>query len=375
MSTLMTFILVISLLVMLVCLVLALYQFITKKKSPKRSLIAAGISFMVMIAAALALPADETAEPEADTDAETSETKAEEKAEKEEEIPELSISLKDDFSDGVLLKQTSVTLEGEAKEANECTVNGRKVELDKDGNFSTVINLQEGANKITVKAAYTVDGKVKATKEKTIEIMRENPDITLTVPAAQTIQEKTYTLKGTTEPGATVTLYKESTKLKTTNANSKGEYIFTVDTATVGQYHLVVEAAKADFNTVTKKVDITREMSEEEELASKRANAQSIGYAHLEKNPDRYSGEYVKYRGEILQILEEGVYTVIRLAVTPTSYGYDYGDVIWVEYIGLTDFVEGDVVTVYGTISGDYSYQSTAGWTITIPAMTADTIE
>ena len=331
---------------------------------------AAGISFVIMFAAAMALPADETAEPEERENPVATEVKAE-----EEEIPELSIVLKDDFSDGVLLKQTSVTLEGEAKEATECTVNGREVELDGNGGFSTVINLQEGANNITVKANYTVDGKVKATEEKTIEIMRENPDIKLTVPAAETIQEKTYTLKGTTEPGATVTLYKEKTKLKTTNANSLGEYIFTVDTATVGQYHLVVEASKADFNTMTKKVDITREMSEEEELASKRANAQTISYAHLEKNPDRYSGEYVKYRGEILQIMEDGIVTVIRLAVTPTSYGYDFNDVIWVEYIGLTEFVDGDVVTVYGTISGDHSYQSTAGWTITIPAMTADTIE
>ena len=57
------------------------------------------------------------------------------------------------------------------------------------------------------------------------------------------------------------------------------------------------------------------------------------------------------------------------------KFSKHYGDVISVEYIGLTDFVEGGVVTVYGTISGDYSYESMAGWTITIPAMTADTFE
>ncbi len=83
----------------------------------------------------------------------------------------------------------------------------------------------------------------------------------------------------------------------------------------------------------------------------------------------------MKYTGKVLQINEGFITTDIRLAVTKTSYGYSVNDVIWVEYIGTTDFVEDDIVTVYGEITGSYSYTSIAGWKITLPSMDADTIE
>ena len=86
--------------------------------------------------------------------------------------------------------------------------------------------------------------------------------------------------------------------------------------------------------------------------------------------------DYVKYTGKILQISEGLFKTSIRLSVTKSSYGwYSANDVIWVEYIGSTNFVEEDIVTVYGEITGTHSYTSIAGWKITIPSMDADTIE
>lgn len=106
-----------------------------------------------------------------------------------------------------------------------------------------------------------------------------------------------------------------------------------------------------------------------------KAEAKTIEYAKLEKNPDRYAGEYVTYTGEIVQIMEDEDFTVMRLAVTKTSYGYDINDIIYVEYEGLTDFVEEDIVTIYGQVYGSYTYQSQAGWDITVPAVIADFVE
>ncbi|KYG90881.1 hypothetical protein A0U40_17585 [[Bacillus] sp. KCTC 13219] len=110
-------------------------------------------------------------------------------------------------------------------------------------------------------------------------------------------------------------------------------------------------------------------------IAEKKANAQPIPYPQLKKNPDRHKGEYVKYVGKILQIMESDDITHIRLSVTETDYGYDYDDVIFVEYLGLTDFVDEDIVTVYGEIYGSYSYESQAGFKITLPGLLADTVE
>ena len=119
---------------------------------------------------------------------------------------------------------------------------------------------------------------------------------------------------------------------------------------------------------------IEEEEKAAKELAEKKANAEPIPFKQIDKNPDRYAGEYVKYRGEIIQIMESEDSTVIRLAVTKTSYGYDYNDVIYVEYGDWTEFVEEDVVTVYGTIYGSYTYTSQAGYEISLPSLIADEV-
>lgn len=111
-----------------------------------------------------------------------------------------------------------------------------------------------------------------------------------------------------------------------------------------------------------------------EELAEKKANAEPIEFKQLEKNPDRYTGEYVKYTGEIVQIIESDDYTNIRLAVTKDSYGYSYDEIIFIQYDGLTEFVEEDVVTVYGTVYGSHDYTSQAGYELSIPGVLADEI-
>lgn len=111
------------------------------------------------------------------------------------------------------------------------------------------------------------------------------------------------------------------------------------------------------------------------EQAAKKASARTIDYAHLKKNPDRYKGEYVKYTGEIIQILEGNNITNIRLAVTKTAYGYDFNDVIFIEYDGYTDYVDGDIITMYGEVYGTYSYESQAGFNISLPGVIAKEFE
>jgi len=124
-----------------------------------------------------------------------------------------------------------------------------------------------------------------------------------------------------------------------------------------------------------KKAEEEARIAAEKAEAEKKANAQPIEYAQLIKNPDRHAGEYVKYTGEIAQIQEGDNSTVIRLAVTQESYGWNPNDIIWVEYDGYTEYVDGDVITVYGEIYGSHTYTSQAGWEITIPAVIAESFE
>jgi uncharacterized membrane protein YcgQ (UPF0703/DUF1980 family) len=132
--------------------------------------------------------------------------------------------------------------------------------------------------------------------------------------------------------------------------------------------------AKAQAEKEAKEAEEAKAKAEQE-AKEKKENAQPIEYAQLEKNPDRYTGEYVKYQGQVVQIQEGDNITNIRLAVTQDSYGYNSDDIVYVEYEGYTDFVDEDIVTVYGEVYGSYSYTSQAGWEITLPAVIADTVE
>ena len=244
-----------------------------------------------------------------------------------------------------------------------------KVKTGKDGSFSFKLNtFKEGTYTYTISSS--LRGYNTSTEEITLD--RTWKAVKLDVDYESSIQTKTTTIKGTTQAGASVTIHKGDSKVGATKAGKDGKFSMKVDTAEEGTYDFTVEAKLKGYNAHSEDISIERTMS----AAEKRASAKTISFAQLEKNPDKYDGEYVKYTGEILQISEGYFMTGIRLAVTQTSYGwYSADDVIWVEYVGTTDFVEEDVVTVYGEITGTYSYTSIAGWEITIPAMEADTIE
>ncbi len=92
----------------------------------------------------------------------------------------------------------------------------------------------------------------------------------------------------------------------------------------------------------------------------------SITYGHLKKNADKYYGEAWAFTGKVLEIYESGGRTGGRVGIG--SYGLD---AIWVEGAFATDFVEGDRVFVIGKLRGTKTYESQAGWTITIPQIEA----
>ncbi|WP_157827632.1 hypothetical protein [Niallia nealsonii] len=61
--------------------------------------------------------------------------------------------------------------------------------------------------------------------------------------------------------------------------------------------------------------------------------------------------------------------------MTKESYGYDVSDVVYITYAGTTEFVEEDIVTVYGTVKGSHTYEPQAGHQITLPHIEAEFIE
>ncbi|MBP1934405.1 hypothetical protein [Ammoniphilus resinae] len=99
-------------------------------------------------------------------------------------------------------------------------------------------------------------------------------------------------------------------------------------------------------------------------------SAQNIPYKVLNKNPDSHKGQRVTYYGNVQQIMEEGDTTFMLLNVTDQGYGI-WDDTIAVNFDGKIDVYEGDMIQIWGEVTGAFSYDSVAGWKITVPSVKA----
>ncbi|MGN0962271.1 MAG: hypothetical protein ACI4PP_01685, partial [Clostridia bacterium] len=148
---------------------------------------------------------------------------------------------------------------------------------------------------------------------------------------------------------------------------------------TYGDWIVTKEATESSAGTRHKECTVCGEKTGDESFTLsleeiKDSYNTGITYNQLARTPDDYEGEKVKFKGRVLQVVE-GSYGVTSLRVA-TKGRYD--NVIYVTYLSSiveSRVLEDDTVTIYGTSSGLFSYESTGAGTITIPAVSADYID
>ena len=109
--------------------------------------------------------------------------------------------------------------------------------------------------------------------------------------------------------------------------------------------------------------------------ASKAEYSSDYSYNTIARDAENYKDTKVKFRGKVLQEGSFGIdgMNYIRLAVDS-----NYDTVLFVTY--TTDQVTGriledDILTIYGTVVGDYSYETVMGATITLPWVLSQIID
>lgn len=98
-----------------------------------------------------------------------------------------------------------------------------------------------------------------------------------------------------------------------------------------------------------------------------------ITYDQLARRPDDYEGEKVKFTGKVIQVLEGDAINNIRFAVNS-----NYDTLLLCKYnknIVESRVLEDDVITIYGTSGGLFTYESVAGTSITLPLVYIEKIE
>ncbi len=106
-----------------------------------------------------------------------------------------------------------------------------------------------------------------------------------------------------------------------------------------------------------------------------KASCNVISFQELNSNVNKYNGQHLKFTGQIVQINANNGRTEIVLSVTQVNGGWSTSDLIFVTYNAQTTFKNGDIVTVYGDVSGTYNYISVSIGDLILLKITARYIE
>lgn len=119
-----------------------------------------------------------------------------------------------------------------------------------------------------------------------------------------------------------------------------------------------------------------KKQAEQEEQNFKKS-CKNYSFEELARNPDKMKGKNVKITGEVIQVME-GMYTnSLRVNMTKNEYDW-YEDTIYITYVPEDEadkILEDDIITIWGTSAGEYSYTSVMGAAITLPYISAEYLE
>ena len=106
----------------------------------------------------------------------------------------------------------------------------------------------------------------------------------------------------------------------------------------------------------------------------------SFDYKEILRNPEPYKGQRSVWYGKVLQVVSKTSYSAdyrIGVSCIPYEYigGFHCDDVIYVTYSGDGNFIEDDMVNVYGTLEGTKTYTTVLHSSLTIPKISAKYID
>lgn len=117
-------------------------------------------------------------------------------------------------------------------------------------------------------------------------------------------------------------------------------------------------------------------LSYEEQVEKYKSLCSEISYEDLARNPEKHKGEHLKFRGQVVQVVEPtfGDTTILRVNVTEKRYEYIEGST-WEDTIyctvsipkGSDRILEEDIITLWGECQGLTTYQGGLGQQVSIP--------
>lgn len=132
----------------------------------------------------------------------------------------------------------------------------------------------------------------------------------------------------------------------------------------------------ANLDVLVEAETVLTELQEEQEYIDSCEPITFNLYESILRSPDQYKGDFVQFQGEIFQISEETEEESAYLISLYDEEG-DTNELLYVTYHldGQDRLLEGDYVTVYGSVEGLQSYITVSFTTNTVPLIQADIID
>lgn len=108
------------------------------------------------------------------------------------------------------------------------------------------------------------------------------------------------------------------------------------------------------------------------------AACETFTFTQVARYPTEYEGKQAKFTGKVIQVQRVLGEYQMRVNVTKNDSN-NYSDTIYVTYTPRSEdepkILEDDLVTVYGTLSGEKTYQTVGGSSVTIPFLKAEYVD
>ena len=238
---------------------------------------------------------------------------------------------------------------------------------DNKGIFKLDVTLpaQDLYNAIVTSTART-GTETEETTEQTFSIEYDESllPISFTSDFPEVFTSDSFKFTGATITGVTVQVNVNgvNTVKKTGNNHT---FSFTVDTSKEGTYDIHVTFSKKGYDTRLFNYKIERVMNEDERRAQIRAQAITPEYAKLKNKTDSYKGKTVDFKGYITNVQEIGGQWVATFATKKS--GNTFSSIIMVLSNQPITAAQGEQLTLYGTVNGQYKAMDENGKNVVYP--------
>ncbi len=152
-----------------------------------------------------------------------------------------------------------------------------------------------------------------------------------------------------------------------------GEWEISVPATFSDSGYRIKKCLLCGMTLITESYDLNREEIKEEYIKQ----CETYTFEQIARNPDEYYGKHARFTGQVIQVAREPsdnddvIVYVLRVNITKNeAYRPYYTDTIMVSFtdsINNDRILENDIITMYGLLCGEYTYETVLGSYVTLP--------